>query len=528
MFCSDPCQPNPAEVLNPASMPVVCNPCASGGGGGSSAVQHIDTFSIAISGDGSNNTPLQASIIIDPAIAGNMLVEGPGGLSVGREVPNGGLMGQVLGKTSNVDQEYAWIDAPGGGGGGTIATADTPTIDFGGNGASGTPLTAQVKRSADAGNGLEERADGLWVAPGTPGAQGEPGPRGDSVVPNEWGILTDAKIAAIQTADVDWVFSVQATNGPTAGDQRANQSIPAGISGDMQSHLVRYDASDNLWQDLGPFAGVPGAPGTPGAAGPGVAAGGTSGQILAKASGTDYATQWIDPPSQSVSVAASQSILLSGVGTVGSPLVATAKIDPAAGNSLASTANGLFVAREIPAGGTNQQVLRKVGTTDYDVAWGDEVSGLTSVATGNTNSATITGNGQGGSPISVAVKRNTATHNLITEDANGLMVSGLMSIDTKTGTAVTAALGDNLKYINFTATTAKSYTIPTNATAAFPIGSTMSVFNEGTTDLTFAAAGGVTIVYPTDQTLVLATGKAASLVKVDVNKWHLSGGMKAA
>lgn len=45
--------------------------------------------------------------------------------------------------------------------------------------------------------------------------------------------------------------------------------------------------------------GIPGAPGqagTPGAPGPGVPPGGATGQVLAKESGTDYRTIWIDPP----------------------------------------------------------------------------------------------------------------------------------------------------------------------------------------------------------------------------------------
>ena len=40
--------------------------------------------------------------------------------------------------------------------------------------------------------------------------------------------------------------------------------------------------------------GTPGAPGAPGADGVGVPAGGTTGQVLSKASGTDYDTEWVD------------------------------------------------------------------------------------------------------------------------------------------------------------------------------------------------------------------------------------------
>ena len=46
--------------------------------------------------------------------------------------------------------------------------------------------------------------------------------------------------------------------------------------------------------------GATGAAGATGPAGPGVPVGGSTGQVLAKTSNTDYATGWIDPPSASI------------------------------------------------------------------------------------------------------------------------------------------------------------------------------------------------------------------------------------
>ena len=45
--------------------------------------------------------------------------------------------------------------------------------------------------------------------------------------------------------------------------------------------------------ETGP-AGADGSDGADGADGQGIATGGTSGQVLAKASGTDYDTEWVD------------------------------------------------------------------------------------------------------------------------------------------------------------------------------------------------------------------------------------------
>ena len=78
------------------------------------------------------------------------------------------------------------------------------------------------------------------------------------------------------------------------------------------ANLKYYDTATSEWKTLivgakgeqgDPGAngangtdGADGATGPSGATGPGVAAGGTTGQILAKSSSTDYATEWASPP----------------------------------------------------------------------------------------------------------------------------------------------------------------------------------------------------------------------------------------
>lgn len=493
-----------------------------GGGGGLTSVATLDTFSIDLSGAGTLASRLQASVRIDDTAAGNMLVEGPNGLSVGREVPNGGLMNQVLGKLSNADQDIGWI-TPTGGGAGSVAVADTPTVDLQGNGEVGTPITAQVKISADVGNAVEARADGLFLPPG------EKGDKGDSVVPNEWGVLTDAKIAAIQAADVDWVFSVvyTDTDGVTPGDQRADLNVPASLTGNKSGHLIRYDASDNAFTDLGPFAGVPGP------VGPGVPAGGAPGQILAKASGVDHATQWINPPAASVTSADTNTIDLAGAGTVGSPLTAAAKISSDANNHLSATPTGLFTPREVPPGGTTNQVLAKASNADSDLAWVTPTTGLMTVTSSDSQTIDFSGDGTSGSALTASVVLDSTTNagidQLLTAGANGLKVSSLQQFVVKNLAASALVVSDTGKYLNFTATTAKSITVPLNATAAIPIGATMHLFNEGTGTLTIVPeTGAVDIKKSADQTFDLIPGKGASLTKYGTNTWHLVGGMEAA
>jgi hypothetical protein len=526
MNCTPGCQPNPAQVMNPANMPIVCPPCGGGGGGGGlSAVQTMDTFSVSMSGDGTAANRLQASVKVSPTVAGNMLIENPDGLSVAREVPTGGLMGQVLGKLSNSDQDIGWLTVSGGGGG-TISIADTGTIDLAGNGDVTTPLTATIKASPDAGNGVELRANGLFV---TAGAVGPVGPRGDSVVPNEWGILTDAKVTAIQTAGVDWVFSVQADNGPTQGDQRANQALPAGISGDMQSHLIRYDASDAVWQDLGPFAGVQGPQGLPG---PGIPAGGAVGQFIMKSAVADYATTWVDGITSTVDTSNSTTVSIGGDGGPTTPLVASVIIDPAANNHLSATLNGLFTPREVPTGGAANQVLAKASGADGDLAWVDQTTGLTTVATADSQTLDFSGNGQVGAGITAQLiidgTTNGGVDELLTAGPNGARVSSLQQFVTKNLAASQLVVGDTGRYLDFTAGVVKSLTVPDNTTAAIPIGATMHLFNGSAGALTITPAGGVTVMKAATQTYVLAENKGASITKKGTNVWQLVGGMEAA
>jgi len=82
----------------------------------------------------------------------------------------------------------------------------------------------------------------------------------------------------------EWLDSIEGVEGPAGPTGSTGATGPAGPTG---------------------ATGSTGATGATGATGPGVAAGGSTDQILAKSSGTDYATTWIDKPK--VSYAHNQS-----------------------------------------------------------------------------------------------------------------------------------------------------------------------------------------------------------------------------
>ena len=505
--CLDGCEENEATPLASNQMPLLFP--AGSGGGGSGSVQVIDTSSINMEGDGTSAAPLQASLKISSSTAGNMATVAPDGLAVPHELPANGTTGQVLAKNSDGSYDVKWVNPAAASG---VTTEDTSTVDFSGNGLASTPLVASVKVSPEAGNAVEVRPDGLFLPPGLQG------PQGQSMLPDEYGILTDAKVAMIEASGEEWLFLVNADNGGTLGDQRANQAIPAGITGDMQGHLVRYDPAIPGWTDHGPVVGVPGP------AGAGVAAGGTAGQVLSKASGVDYATQWIDPPATAVNITDSNTVDLSGDGTDVSPLTAGVRLDPAPTNTLSASAAGLNALRELPLGGTTGQVLKKINDTDYNVAWANDDSAAT-VSTSDTETVNMSGDGQSGSPISATVIVDSATTNkvnVLTSGANGLMVNGLEEITAKAGAASTAVLAENLKYLDFNAATAQTYTVPPNSSVAFPIGSVLEGGVSGTGGVTIAAGAGVTIIKQAAQSLTLPTGMAFRLVKTATDTWQFT------
>lgn len=211
------------------------------------------------------------------------------------------------------------------------------------------------------------------------------------------------------------------TNSGTSSAAVFNFGIPAGADG---------------------APGVKGDPGTPGAAGPGVATGGTAGQILSKVDNTNYNTTWINPPTGSggsgglktiakntnytalpgdlvVTNASSGPITItlptappidtmvgvkksdSSANTVTVVPGGTDKIDNDTAVVLAVSSASVTVqydgtqwrilstgqlnlannAAGIPSGGAAGQILTKNTTTNYDASWLDATPGIASGGT---------------------------------------------------------------------------------------------------------------------------------------------------
>lgn len=100
------------------------------------------------------------------------------------------------------------------------------------------------------------------------------------------------------------------------------------------------------------------------------------------------------------------------------------------------------------------------------------------------------------------------------------------AINSTAATAYTLTLADNNDTVQFTAATAVAVTIPTNATAAFPIGSQILLLQYGAGQLTVGGAG-VTIRASGGKLKSAVQYSLLTLLKIGTDEWVLGGDITA-
>lgn len=123
-------------------------------------------------------------------------------------------------------------------------------------------------------------------------------------------------------------------------------------------------------------AGADGADGATGATGPGVAAGGTAGQILSKINSTDYNTEWVDPPSGGSSSATAHAywrIKITGSNSATYVNLTELELRGSVGGADQAT-GGTSLCGSSYFGGTGTEVWDGNTTSDR---WGAEANGVT-------------------------------------------------------------------------------------------------------------------------------------------------------
>lgn len=97
-------------------------------------------------------------------------------------------------------------------------------------------------------------------------------------------------------------------------------------------------------------------------------------------------------------------------------------------------------------------------------------------------------------------------------------------ISTK-ASSYTLGVTDRGKIIEMNSSSANNLTIPTNANAAFPIGTQITIVQLGTGQTTIAAAAGVTIRSLAGALKIAAQYGAASIVKRGTDEWVAFGSL---
>jgi hypothetical protein len=207
------------------------------------------------------------------------------------------------------------------------------------------------------------------------------------------------------------------------------------------ANVKYYDIGTSSWKTLvigkqGP-TGPAGPTGPTGPTGPGVPVGGTTGQVLAKSSGTDYATQWVAPSGL-------EFIKSQAIGTAVSTVVVADAFSAAYENY-----------RVIIAGGTTASAIN-----DLYLQIGNAVTGYYGSRIQQSVAGTVTGQGQSNTTSLEITRYSVGTNNpsVIIDilgpfqaERTGIIASGIF-MDTVNGTTRLSSgfLNNTTSYTGFT------------------------------------------------------------------------------
>ena len=87
----------------------------------------------------------------------------------------------------------------------------------------------------------------------------------------------------------------------------------------------------------------------------------------------------------------------------------------------------------------------------------------------------------------------------------------------------TLGAADDSKLVEMNVSIANTVTVPTNASVGFPIGTEITIIQQGTGQTTIAAAGGVTLRSAGGLLNLASQYSAATLIKRGTNEWYVIG-----
>jgi hypothetical protein len=341
--------------------------------------------------------------------------------------------------------------------------------------------------------------------------------------------------------------------------ETAAASIPTPAASKATVFLDSADGVPKFKDDAGAVTSLVGATG---ANGEGVPAGGTAGQVLSKIDGTDYNTEWatvggssgdvVGPASATANalalfdgttgkllkdstytITAAGAALLDdatasdqrttlGLGSANAPTFKDVTVDETAGNSRDfqwSTAGSLrWVLRcdgTAESGSNAGSDLQLLARTDAGAALGTAFSIVRS-----TQVVTF--------PQSPIVPTPTAGTDSTAAASTAFVWGAAATIrQNSQSAAYTLVAGDAGKHIYHPSTdaNARTFTIPANASVAFPVGTTVTFVNETSQVVTIAITTDTLVLAGTGSTgsRSLAQYGMATALKVSSTRWIISG-----
>ena len=127
----------------------------------------------------------------------------------------------------------------------------------------------------------------------------------------------------------------------------------------------------------------------------------------------------------------------------------------------------------------------------------------------------------------MATRPSFTSGDVFTAANANILATSIVALNTQSGTAITAALTDVGKLINFTSGTAVVFTIPAATAVAFAVGDQINIYQGGSATVTITPAATVTVRSSGAKLKTNDQYSIATCIKIDTNEWVAVGNLKA-